>query len=510
MMYNDANEKHNAERSIPFHPQKQPHYSCSLRAKNLKNIFSDCVDLETRTIFVGGSDSLMLHCFFIDGLISGTDASKNILCPLTDNARFGDVRSEAEAFDLALGGGVYGASAKPCRSTDEAVSAILNGFVLLVFDGLERALAFEARSSAQRSVEEPVSEQSLKGARDSFTETLRINTALVRRHLRNSALKFRATTLGRKSNTRVELAWIDGVANPSLIETLQNRLDALETDGLLTSSVVEAILSDTPRSPFPQFMLTERPDRFGMNLLEGRIGLLIDGLPLGWLLPATLPQQLRVPEDVSKHSFIASTLTLLRHLALLVAILFPALYVAVAMYHQEMIPVRLLLSVIESKQAVPFSTAAEVAGMLIAFELLQEAGLRLPPSVGETVSIIGALIVGQSAVEARVISPIAVIVVATAGIASFTIPNQDLGQALRLTRFALVLTAIAAGMFGIAAGCIVLLWHLCSLNSCGVAYLAPMADGGLRDYLHALTVAPRHRDKFRDPRLNTPDRRREK
>lgn len=509
MMCYDPNENHNAEGQIPFHPQNIPQYSCPLCGDNLEIIFSDCADFVKRTIFVG-TDALTLHCFFLDGLISGADTAETVLRPLTDEMRFGSASSEAEIFDLALGGGIYGATVRPCDCMDDAVNAMLNGFVLLVFDGLERALAFDARSNARRGVDEPVSEQSLKGARDSFTETLRINTALVRRHLRNSALKFRATTLGRKSNTRVELAWVDGVTNPKLLEIIQNRLDALETDGLLTSSSIEAILSDTPLSPFPQYMLTERPDRFGMNLLEGRVGLLVDGLPLGWLLPATLPQQLRVPEDVSKHSFIASTLTLLRHFSLFVAILFPALYVAVALYHQEMIPVRLLLSVIESKQAVPFSTATEIAGMLIAFELLQEAGLRLPPSVGETVSIIGALIVGQSAVEARVISPIAVIVVATAGIASFTIPNQDLGQALRLTRFALVLTAIGAGMYGIAAGCIVLLWHLCSLNSCGVAYLSPMADGGLRDYLRAVTVAPRHRDKFRDPRLNTPDRRRER
>lgn len=496
--------------NVPYHPRKKPAYPEPLRAETLDGIFADCADLETHTLFPGGNPALPVRCFFLDGLISGGEAAGTVLRPLTDVGRFGGARTYDEVLDLVLGGLVYGVTAKRCADTDEAVTCVLNGFILLVFDALETAVAFEARTSNHRGIDEPKSEQSVKGARDAFVETIRINTSLVRRHLRSPALKFRQTTLGRKSNTRAEIVWVDGVADPATIAALAARLDAVDTDGVLTTTAVESAVSDTPRSPFPQLMLTERPDRFCLNLLEGRVGLLVDGIPLGWLVPATLTQQLRVPDDISKHPLAASALTILRHFALLVTILFPALYVAIAMYHQEMIPVRLLLSVIESKQAVPFSTAAEVLGMLIAFELLQEAGLRLPSAIGETVSIIGALIVGQSAVEAKVISPIAVIVVATAGIAGYTIPNQDLGEALRLTRFFLVLTAIAAGMFGIAAGCILLLWHLCSLCSYGVAYLAPTADGGALDLLRALTQPPLQKKKYRDARLRTPDRRRQK
>ena len=303
---------------------------------------------------------------------------------------------------------------------------------------------------------------------------------------------------------------MDGVADPAIIEKLRRRLDAVEIDGVLTTTALETYISDSHRSPFPQLMLTERPDRFCLNLLEGRVGLLVDGLPLGWMMPATLSQHLRVTDDISKHFAIASALTLLRHIALFITLLLPALYVAIAMYHQEMFPIRLLLSVIESKQAVPFSTATEVLSMLIAFELLQEAGLRLPSSIGETVSIIGALIVGQSAVEAKVISPIAVIVVATAGIAGYTIPNQDLAQALRLTRFALVLTAIFAGLFGIVAGCILLVWHLCSLDSFGQAYIDLASEQDDGSLLRALLQVPIRDQKLRDMKLHTPDVRRQK
>jgi hypothetical protein len=504
-MYNDVK---NAGVSVPYHPPRNPDCAERLCTDTLRGLFSGCADFQTRAVRVGGRGAVSADCCFFDGLVSGAEIAETLLRPLTDPARFGDVKSEAEALATVLGGQVYGASARECRTADEAAQALLSGCCLLVFDGLGRAAAFEAKTDRQRAITDPASERALKGARDSFVETLRVNTSLLRRHLRTPALKLRAVTLGRKSNTRAEIVYVDGVADPGLVEGLESRIMRVETDGVLTTGEIESCLSDSIRSPFPTLLLTERPDRFCLNLLEGRVGLLVDGIPLGWLLPGTLSQQLRVPDDVSKHFLPASAMTLLRHLALLTMLLFPALYAATAMFHQEMLPFRLLLSIIESKQSVPFSTALELLGMLTAFELLQEAGLRLPKSVGETVSIIGALIVGQSAVEAKVVSPIAVIVVATSGIAGYTVPDQDLALALRLCRFALVLAAIAAGMFGIAAALSMLLWHLCSLDSFGAAYLAPLTDGDARDWLRALLQPPPWRNLLRDRRLHTPDLRR--
>ena len=506
-MYNDVK---NGEGRVPYHPPRDPDCAAPLTSETLRGLFHDCADFELREVRVGGKPALTVWCCYLDGLVSGGEIAESLLRPLTDAGRFGLCRSEGEALAAALAGQVYGATAKECRTSDEAAKAILSGFCLLVFDGLRRAAAFEARTDRQRSITDPASEQALKGARDSFVETLRVSTSLLRRHLRTPALKLRPAVLGRKSGTRAEIVWVDGVADPALVEKLRTRLDAIDTDGVLTTAALEAALSDRAASPFPQLLLTERPDRFCLNLLEGRVGLLVDGIPLGWLLPGTLPQQLRVPDDISKHFLVGSAMVLLRALALLTMLLLPALYAATAMYHQEMLPFRLLLSIIESKQSVPFSTALEVLGMLTAFELLQEAGLRLPKSIGATVSIIGALIVGQSAVEAKVVSPIAVIVVATSGIAGYTVPDQDLTLALRLARFALVLAAIAGGMFGISAAGIALLWHLCSLDSFGVAYLYPLSDGGARDFFRALLQMPLRRVKLRARALNTPDRRRQK
>jgi spore germination protein KA len=203
------------------------------------------------------------------------------------------------------------------------------------------------------------------------------------------------------------------------------------------------------------------------------VGVLVDGLPIAFAAPCALADFMRVSADLNDHPLIASALTGLRWLALGLSLLLPALYVAAALYHPEMIPTRLLLSVIEAKRAVPFSTALEVLGMLLSFELLQEAGLHLPNPIGDTVSIIGALIVGQSAVEARIVSPIAIIVVAFAGIAGYTLPSQDLGAAIRLARLGLVCAAIAAGFFGVGAALCLLLLHLAQIDSLGRSYVDP-------------------------------------
>jgi len=497
-------------REAPCHPPADDMKSTPLGGESLKNLFCGSEDLTEGSLRLGGREDLRAAFYYLDGLIDGSEAAETVLRPATELLRLGNARSEAEALSALLEGMAYGVSPSRCDTLADGAQALLKGCILLVFDGLGSAAAFQLPGGNRRGVEAPESEQALKGAKDAFTETLRTNTALVRRHLKTPALRLEKHCVGRKSRTDVTLIYVDGVCDPALPPKLASRLEALEVDGLLTTAALEAAVSDAPRSPFPRLMLTERPDRFCLNLLEGRVGLLAEGIPLGWLMPGTLSQQLRVPDDISKHHLVASVLTLLRHFGLLITLLLPALYVAIAMYHPEMIPAKLLLSVIESKQAVPFSTAAEVLGMLISFELLQEAGLRLPGTIGETVSIIGALIVGQSAVDARVISPIAVIVVATAGIAGYTVPNQDLGQALRLMRFGMVLTAIGAGIFGVAAGCIALLWHLCGLDSFGVAYLAPAADGGIKETLRGFIQSAPASDKYRDPRLRTPDRRRRK
>lgn len=488
---------------IEPHPAKNPKYPEPLCAETLKNIFDNCADFQTREISPALIGSPVTVCW-LDGIVDGGAVSSEIIRPLTGLLRAG---AEPTAEKL-MQGAVWSSQAKLRSDTDGVVADITQACCAVILDG--SAVTFEVRTKNQRSISEPTIEKSLKGGKDSFVETLRTNTALVRKRICSPALKVENSVIGRKSETRCAVMYVDGVADPATVAELHRRLDAIDIDGLVATGSIEEYIVDRPRSPFPQLLHTERPDRFAKQLLNGRVGLIVDSLPIAFMLPASFADFLRVPQDDSQHFIAASALSIVRYLALILALILPAFYVAIAMYHQEMIPTKLLMSVIQSKQDVPFSTALEVLGMLVAFELLQEAGLRLPNPVGDTVSIIGALIVGQSAVDAKVISPIAVIVVAFAGISGFAMPSQDMGAALRISRFLLVLAAIGAGLFGVAALLCLIVWHLAGIDCFGMNYTAPLSGGRKRALARTVLDPPKPKNKLRDPELNTPDKRRQK
>lgn len=474
--------------------------------KNIKNIFSDCQDYESRRLRTGENGGLWATAIWIDGLVNTVAVSEDFIRPFAQSPVLAHCKNAQESLELIMSGQIWSAAARKRSKLSDVVSDILMGFVVLVFEGCEEAATFDIRSLQSRAISEPGTEKTLKGAKGAFVETLRINTSLVRRHLRSERLKLRQTVVGRKSGTTVALMFVEDVASGETVDELSRRLDAIDIDGLLAAGNLEQYIVDCPASPFPQLLHTERPDKFAMELLEGRVGLIVDGLPLGFMLPAPLTAFMKVGEDRAGHFFIASFLRLIRWVSLLVTVLLPALFVAMSMYHQEMIPTRLLLSMIEAKQKVPFAAPLEMLGMLLAFELLQEAGLRLPNPVGDTVSIIGALIVGQAAVEARVVSPVAVIVVAAAGICSFTLPSQDLGGAVRLMRLGMVVLAIALGLYGLMLGSVLLVWHLCSMESFGLAYTAPLSEGGAGNWLKSLVRPPLWLTKRRDSDLGGKDR----
>ena len=475
----------------------------------LREQFSGCGDFTVRKVLFG-LGQLPLSVCWLDGLVSGTAVSLEILRPLTELLRAAKITEPERCLQQIEAGAVYRYGVQKRDTLADAVEDLCRGHCLIVFESLGCALSFEIKTQQRRSVEEPTLEKSLKGGKDAFVETLRVNTALVRHRIADPGLKIAESTVGRRSRTQVAILYMEGIAAPDTVRELARRLDALDIDALLSTGILEESIVDVPGSPFPQLLHTERPDRFAMHLMDGRIGLLIDGLPVGLLLPVTLSEFMKVTGDSSMHFLVATGLTLLRWLALLIGGFLPAVYVAVAMYHQEMIPTRLLLSIIEAEQDVPFTTAMEVLSMLAAFSLLQEAGLRMPNPIGDTVSIIGALIVGQAAVEAKVVSPIAIIVVAVSGIACYTMPSQDLGFAVRLTRLALVLGAIFAGLYGVGLVSCLLLLHLADLDSFGVDYTAPLSSGRPGGLARLLIRLPKPLDKWRDPLLRTANRRRQK
>lgn len=462
--------------------------------KALEALFSGCDDFISRDLDFGLAGRLRLTACWLDGPVSGDQISENVIRPLTSRLRAEEIFSEAACFARVCAGGITRCSVRELRDPETAAEELCHGSCALLFPGLGTALCFEVRSSQTRSVSEPSLEKSLKGAKDSFTETLRVNTALVRQRLATPDLKLLNSQLGRESRTRVSLLYLNSHVDPRVLTEVQRRLDGLDPEALLATGPLEAALSDCPASPFPQLIHTERPDRFAMHLSQGRIGLLVDGLPIGLILPVDLSEFMKVTGDSSTHFLVATQLSMLRWLALITGALLPGFYVAVARFHQEMIPTRLLLSIIEAERDVPFSTALEVLCMLLAFSLLQEAGLRMPNPIGDTVSIIGALIVGQAAVEASLVSPLAIIVVAVSGICCYTLPSQDLAFAVRLVRLLLVFGAILGGLYGMGLICCLVLLHLADLDSFGTNYTAPVSDGHPLGLLRLLIHLPQRRN----------------
>jgi len=442
--------------------------------KKVQDTFIDSYDFERRTVYIGGQLEGIL--MFIDGVAAGITLSENVLRPLAEDPKLKGCTPE-EAAEKIMYGAVYNYSAKLRDDTEDVIEDLMLGFCALFIKNYGKCITFEVKSMEKRSVGSPKEEKVVKGSKDAFVEILRLNSLLIRRRMRNRNLRFEAVNVGTVAKTQVVCIYIKDLTNPELVKCVKERLENIKCEGALMASDIEENIEDRPYSSFPQLITTERPDKFCLNLMEGRVGIMADGLPVGFLAPGTFTQFFKVPEDKSSHYLVGSVLTVLRYIALLLTLLLPAVYVAVAMYHQEMIPTELLLSIIGSKQSVPFPTAVEVLSMLLAFELLQEAGLRLPDPVGQTVSIIGALIVGQSAVEAKVLSPVVIIVVAAAGIAGYTMPNQDMGAALRICRFLLVIAAIVFGIYGLALGMCLILYHLCSIEVFGVPYMTPFVGG---------------------------------
>ena len=458
--------------------------------------FEDAADFETRKVLCGGQ---LLTVLFLDGLTSGGDIAEQVLRPL---AQMTDEAREEVLYTRALQGGVWCASVKEPESTQQAAELLVNGFCVILFPKSGKALGCEVKTGEKRSPSPPETENTVKGAKDAFTETLRTNTSLVRRHLRTPGLRLAETVIGKRTLTKVTVCWIDRLTDPELPRRMQERLSSIDIDGALSPAAIEEYVTGSRRTAFPLLEYTERTDHFCQGLLDGQVGLLADGLPLGYLAPVGLGRLMRSPEDRATDFFSASMLRLLRYAALGVSLLLPALYAAMAMFHQQMLPTKLLLSIIESKQNVPFSTLLEVLGLLCAFELLQQAGLHLPQAVGTAVSIIGGLVVGTAAVDAKLVSPAALIVTASSGICGFTLPNRELSDAVRLWRFVLTVLAGLWGLFGVTVGLLLLLTELAGLESLGRSYLSPFGRAEVKGAL----VRPRLvRQKWRDGALKPMD-----
>jgi len=451
--------------------------SQTINSNEIKSIFSNSTDVLIRPITIEGPSSLTVHIFCVDGLVNSQMLDLTVLKPIATEEGAKQCKDEASLMNYLLNhGGAYHAFGNVVDDFDTFITNVMSGMVGVIFDELQKGLVFDVRTFDKRSISEPSEEGVMKGAKDSFIEVLRTNSALIRRRIRSKDLVIEQMYIGRLSRTDVALVYQRNVCNMELVDKIRARLQNIDIDNICTASFIEEFIVDNNTSLMPQVMYTQRPDRCCSNITDGRIALIVDGIPFVYIIPCQLPMLMQSPEDYAENYIAGSTLRCLRYATMILSLLLPAFYIAVTSFHSQMLPLQMILSIQEAKANVPFSSTVEVLGLLFSFEILIEAGLRLPKTIGQAMSIVGGLVVGQAAVAANIISPVVVIVVALTGIAGFTVPNQDLAIALRVSRFALALITAFIGFFGFTCGLIFIVLHLCSLDNFGVAYLSPLVD----------------------------------
>ncbi|MFC4598298.1 spore germination protein [Cohnella hongkongensis] len=459
---------------------------------HVRSMLGDPADLVVRSITVGGGrrDCTLV---FLTGLSDKKVVDELIVRQILLADRFGDEDSEAKASDLLddLRRETMAVSKViEIRHWNDVLRGILYGDTVLFLEGADQALLVGTGDWKDRNVEEPPTEALVRGPREGFTEKIETNVALIRRGIRDVNLRLVSYSIGRRSRKTLVMAYIQGIIHPGIVEEVRRRLDTIDIDDAPESGFIEQWIEDSFLSPFPQLLHTERPDKVRASLLQGKVAIMLEGTPFALILPTTFVSLIQSPEDYYERWLIGSLIRLLRYLAVFISLFLPAIYIALVSFHQGMIPFKLAFSIAASREGVPFPAVIEALLMEGTLELLREAGIRLPKPIGQTIGIVGGLVIGEAAVQAGVVSPIMVIVVAVTAISSFATPSYSAGIAFRMLRFATMLAAGVLGLFGIILSFIMISTHLVRLKSFGMPYATPFAPMFMKDWRDLVIRSP--------------------
>jgi len=456
-----------------------------------KNHISDNLDVNIDNIKAEiGSDDLIFNlsestaerhirfaCVYIDNLISNQILS-GYSVELGEILASGEslkIKNPTEFFGLLIN--QFSSLRRVSRGSDleKLLDDLLSGELLILIDGHSDFFSIDAYSPEGRAIGEPSSQSVVRGPKDCFTEKIGTNIALIRKRIRDKELKAENLTIGNRTKTKVALMYINDLAKQQIVDEIRRRLNAIQIDGILESGYIEELIKDNRYTIFPTFLNSEKPDTVTACLLEGKVAIFVDGTPFVLTAPALFADFFQVSEDYYHQLQISSVVRFFRYMALFLSMFVPSIYIALASFRQEMIPTPLLISLLAQHEGVPFPSTFEVLMMEVVFEILREAGIRMPRVIGPAISIVGALVLGQAAVEAGLISAVIVIVVSITAISSFAIPNYSMANAARIIRFILILIVSIFGLSGIFLATIALLLELCRLKSIGVPYMSPFA-----------------------------------
>ncbi|MZQ86336.1 spore germination protein [Paenibacillus sp. 5J-6] len=461
------------------------HIEADMIIKNIAQDMGNPPDLSCLQLTM--HDNSIVHCLYLASITMPNQVDELILKPLiTANQQGSHVTNTAWLLNtIPLG------QRQELDDFSQAIHQLLNGHCLLMLSTENKYLSFDVSKSAYRSIEEPSSEVAIRGPREGFVEDISQNIPLIRKRLKSKHLVFEKIVLGTQTQTTIYITYLSDVASTQVVDEFRRRISSIETDSVLESAYIEEWIQDKTFSPFPQLITTERPDSVVAKLLEGQVAVLTDGTPMALLGPVTFFQFFTSPEDHYQRADIATLIRWLRMFTFLLAIFTPALYVSIVSYHQELLPTSLLINLSAQREQVPFPAFVEATIMMITFEILREAGLRMPRIAGQAISIVGALVLGQAAVEAGLISAAMVIVVSLTAISNFISPSYSFGIAQRIIQFSFLGLSSVLGLFGLLIGVYILLVHLASLRSFGIHYLSPVSPLHLSAWKDTIIRVPR-------------------
>ncbi|QNU65971.1 spore germination protein [Ruminiclostridium herbifermentans] len=459
---------------------------------NIKEQFADDDTLIIRSFENAQNKDIKFSIVFTDGMVSSTQLNDNIIKPLLTYTGF---NTKLNLMDAIIYHVLSSNSVKKLTDENEIIDSIVRGNPVLFAQGESEVVSIDSKGWQTRAISEPEVEKSLRGSREGFTESLLMNLTMIRRRLATNKLKFKMQVLGKQTKTKICICYLDGIANKKILDELNKRLDKIDIDGITGSGIIVEFIKDYPYSPFKTIGGTERPDVIATKLLEGRIAIFVDGTPFVLTLPYVFIEYFQTSEDYYLNFYYASINRLLRILSFFITISAPALYIAITTFHQEMIPTVFVRSIIAARQGVPFPTVLEMVMLLIVFELLRETGVRMPSFSGTAVSVVGGLVLGSAAVDARIVSAPVVIVVALTAVTGLTTPKIK-GPAI-LLRFILIALSATIGLYGYLFGISALLIHLLQLRSFGIPYMLSITNFRLNDMKDTVIRAPWNFLKYR-------------